>query len=719
MVKKYSKEDPHAKREAKKYENPVPSRELIMQYLEEVVRPITFRHLLTAFDLQHDDEREGLRRRLIAMQRDGQVIRNRRGSFGLVKSMELISGRVVGHKDGFGFLVPDDGGESIFLPARQMRLVFTDDRVLGRVAGKDFRGRREATIVEVLERNTHQIVGRYYKEGGLAFVDPDKKNIAQDIIIPSGEQANATHGQIVVAEITTQPSLKRQPMGKIIEVLGDHLTPGMEVELAIRSYEIPFVWPDAVIEEATTFPKAVQKAEINGRRDLRELAFVTIDGDDAKDFDDAVYCERLKNNGWRLYVAIADVSHYVKPDTALDVEAQLRGNSVYFPAQVIPMLPEQLSNELCSLKPKQDRLVMLCEMTIDKNGEVTDYEINEAVIHSHARLTYTEVAGILNKEREGAPVYMSSLTDIYKLYKTLARQRKARGAIEFETTETKIVFSKGGKIERIVPVIRNDAHRLIEEAMLLANVTVAHYLLKMEISALYRIHEGPDADRLESLRDFLKAFGLRLSGGDKPSAMDYAKLLSRIQDRPEVHLIQTVMLRSLRQALYSPDNAGHFGLAYDCYCHFTSPIRRYPDLMVHRALKHLLRHKKPQKFSYSEEEMEALGAHCGITERRADNATRDATDWLKCEYMLDKVGQTFEGIIVDVIGFGIFIELNDIYVQGLVHITALANDYYHHDATHRLLRGKRTGKVYRLGDPIIVTVARVDLDDREIDFDLV
>ncbi len=718
MVKKYRKKDPHAKREAQKYESPVPSRELVMQYLEEVVRPVTFRHLLKAFDLSSEEEHEGMRRRLIAMQRDGQIIRNRRGSYALVKCMELVSGRVVGHRDGFGFLIPDDGGESVFLAARQMRLIFSDDRVLCRVTGEDQRGRREGTIVEVLERNTKQIVGHFCKEDGVAFVDPDKKTITQTVLIPKGSTGGAKNGQIVVVKITSQPKPKRQPKGKVIEVLGDHLKPGMEVQLAIRSYDIPFVWPKAALEQAQSFSTTVSATDIAKRRDCREFAFVTIDGDDAKDFDDAVYCEPLKDQGWRLMVAIADVGHYVMPDSALDEEAQLRGNSVYFPAEVIPMLPEALSNELCSLKPKQDRLVMLCEMHIDKKGQVVDYDISEAVIHSKARLTYTEVAEILKKEHQGDPVYMPSLQNIYKLYKTLVRERKTRGAIEFETTETKIIFDDSRKINRIVPVVRNDAHRLIEEAMLLANVTVAKHLHKMKMQTLYRVHEGPEADRLDSLRDFLKVLGLRLSGGSQPSAMDYANLLKRIQQRPDKHIIQTIMLRSLRQAIYTPENAGHFGLAYDCYCHFTSPIRRYPDLLVHRALKHLLRRKKPAQFIYSEADMENLGNHCSMTERRADNATRDATDWLKCEYMQDKVGQTFAGIIADVTGFGVFVELDDIYVQGLLHITALTNDYYHYDATHRQLSGKRAGKVYRLGDPITVTVARVDLDNREIDFDL-
>lgn len=720
MVKRYRKKDPYRKREAERYEQPVPSREFIMQYLEEIVRPVTIKHLLEAFAIENEEEKEGLRRRLKAMERDAQVIKNRRGSYALVKKMELVPGRVEGHKEGYGFLIPDDGSSDIFLSARQMRAVFPGDRVLVRVSNESYQKRREGIIVEVLERNTHHVVGRYYEEGGIAFIDPDKKEIAQDIIIPVGQQGNAHHGQFVVAEIVSQPIMRRQPMGRVIEVLGDHLTPGMEVELAIRSHELPFIWPDVVIDETKALPINVTESVIKKRRDLRHFPFVTIDGEDARDFDDAVYCESRENNkGWRLFVAIADVTHYVNPDTALDTEARLRGNSVYFPSRVIPMLPEKLSTNLCSLKPNLDRLAVVCEMTLDNKGEVSRYRFDEAVIRSHARMTYNEVADLLNEKEKNKHIsLLPHLKQFHALYKKLLKQRRIRGAIEFETVETQILFGKGGKIKRIVPLQRNDAHRMIEEAMLLTNVMAAKYLEREKINVLYRNHEGPDSQKLEALRDFLKAFGLRLSGGDNPSSMDYAKLLKRIEKRPDLHLLQTVLLRSLRQAMYSPNNVGHFGLNYERYCHFTSPIRRYPDMIIHRALKHLLNHKKPSTFTYDNRAMEELGHHCSFTERRADEATRDAVVWLKCEYMLNKVGQVFDGIISGVTGFGVFVELENIFVEGLVHITSLANDYYHFDATHHLLRGKYTGKVYRLGDPIRVLVARVNLDEREIDFEL-
>lgn len=715
MAKQYRKKDPHLKREAKNYEHPVPSREFILQHLEKAGKAVTFHELLTAFELTIDEEKEGLRRRLRAMQRDAQLIQNRRGKFALVKEMDLVSGRVQGHRDGFGFLITDDDGSDVFLPAREMRGIFSQDRVLVQVTGFDRRERREGIVVEVLERNTKTLVGRFYKEGSMAFVDPDDKAITQDIIIPTGEQGKAEHGNYVVAEIITQPHKRRQPTGRVLEILGDHLTPGVEVELSIRSHDLPFEWPSSVLREAEKFSEKLTASDIRGREDFRDLPFVTIDGADARDFDDAVYCEPRKQGGWKLYVAIADVSHYVKPNSALDQEAIERGNSVYFPSRVIPMLPEVLSNGLCSLKPKVDRLVLVCEMNVSEKGLVTRYQFHEAVIHSHARLTYTTVANWLSGEKAGDENLMPHIKNLFKLFKQLLKQKKWRGAIEFETIETRIVFGKKGKIDRIIPVQRNDAHKIIEEAMLLANVTTAHFLEKSEIPTLYRIHECPKEEKLTALRDFLKAFGMRLSGGSDPSGLDYTNLLRRIRERPDAHLLQTVMLRSLPQAIYLPENLGHFGLSYEGYTHFTSPIRRYPDLLVHRGIKHLI---KKKKYPYKLEDMEEFAKHCSVTERRADLATRDAVDWLKCDFMLDKVGKKFDGVIADVTGFGVFVELKDIYVQGLVHITALVNDYYQYDTTHHQLQGKRSGKIYRLGDPIRVLVTRVDLDQRKIDFDL-
>lgn len=718
LVKRYTKEDPHKEREIGKYDFPLPSREYILQYLEEVDRPVTYRHLLDALDVTREDEKEGFRRRLKAMQRDGQLMTNRRGSFALVKKMSLIAGRVIGHRDGFGFLQPDKGGDDIFLPSREMRKVFPNDRILVRVTGENRRGRMEGLVVEVLEQNTQQIVGRYLEEKGIAFVDADDKAITQDIIIPPDAAAGATHGQYVVAEVTLQPSFRRQPMGSIVEILGDKLTPGMEVELAIRAHNIPFEWPEDTLQEANTFPNALPEKEIANRNDLRHLPFVTIDGEDAKDFDDAVYCEKDSKGGWTLHVAIADVTHYVKPNSPLDNEAVVRGTSVYFPSKVIPMLPEVLSNNLCSLKPHVDRFAMVCKMHISADGLLKDHAFSEAVIKSHARLTYTEVADVLEDKQRGNKKLVPHLLEFQNLFNQLIKQRKQRGAIEFETVETRIVFGKQGKIDYIKPVQRNVAHKMIEEAMLITNVATAQFLTKANIKTLYRIHEKPDEKKLEGLRDYLKAFGLRLAGGNHPHPKDYSKLLERVMKRDDWQIIQTVMLRSLKQAVYSPDNVGHFGLAFDMYCQFTSPIRRYPDVLVHRAIKHILDKKKPQRFAYDEEAMTALGESCSKTERRADEATREAVDWLKCEYMLDKVGESFDGIISGVTGFGVFVELKEIYVEGLLHITSLKNDYYQFDASLHRLTGRKSGKSYHLGGPIKVIVARVDLDQREIDFEL-
>ena len=716
VAKRNRKKDPFQDRESELYEHPVPSREFILQFLKEQQKAFSLSKLIKALELKSPEEEEGLRRRLRAMERDGQLMLNRRGLYAMVDEMELMPGRVQTHRDGFGFFIPDDGSDDIFLPARQVREVFNDDRVLVRVTGTNYRGRPEGAIVEVLERNTHQVVGRYFEEGGIAFVSPDSKAITQDIIIPNGKDGGAQHGQFVVAEIVTQPSKRRQATGQVIDILGDTITPGLEVELALRSHEIPFEWPEDVLDELDDLPDEVRPQDLEKRRDLRALPFVTIDGEDAKDFDDAIFCEP-NQDGWKLYVAIADVSAYVEIGTELDTEACTRGNSVYFPSKVIPMLPEKLSNGLCSLKPNVDRLAMACEMQVDKSGTLQRYEFYPAVIHSHARLTYNFVADALQKDQTKDPQLLSHLKNFHDLFQQLLKRRHERGAIEFETTETQIVFDHNGKIDKIIPRQRNVAHRMIEEAMLLANVSAADYLQTHAIVALYRNHDRPDDAKLVGLHEFLKVCGLKLGGGSEPQPADYSKLIKEIEDRSDAHLLQTVLLRSMSQANYDPQNKGHFGLSYESYTHFTSPIRRYPDLLVHRAIKHILSGKVIDKFIYDLEMMQDISDHCSLTERRADLATRDATDWLKCEFMQDKVGQEFEGRITDVTSFGVFVELNDIYVQGLVHITALDNDYYHYDGTHHLLRGKSSGKSFQLGDRMKVIVARVDLDKRQIDFE--
>lgn len=713
------KKDPFAKRESKKYLNPIPSREFILQHLEELGRPATRAHLIKALGLESDEAKEALRRRLNAMIRDGQLLANRRGSFALVNQMALVRGRVIGHKDGYGFLAPDDGSNDIFLNAKQMRLLFPGDRILVSIIGQEVRGRRECIVVEVLERGFSQIVGRYFEEQGVAFVVPANKNISQEIIIPAGKQANAIVGQLVVVDIVTYPTPRCAAIGKITEVIGDHMAPGMEIEVAIRAHGLPYQWPKDVLEESQKFTKKITDADRKGRPNLQHLPFVTIDGESAKDFDDAVYCKpQATDEGWTLYVAIADVSHYVRYDTALDNEALERGNSVYFPSNVIPMLPEILSNELCSLKPKVERLAMICEMQITATGNISHYQFYDAIICSHARLTYDEVFAMLAGTNPHHGNLLPHLQALNELYNALLKQRQERGALEFNTIETKIVFGEGKKIKRIEPIHRHYVHGIIEECMLAANVCASEFLLKGKAPALYRVHEGPDEEKIAELRNFLGRLGLKLGGGKKPEPSDFAKILREIQGRPDEHLVQTVLLRSMRQASCTPENIGHFGLAYKAYAYFTSPIRRYPDLINHRTIRFLLHGGSATDYAYDHTMMQNYGEHCSMTERRADDATRDATNWLKCEFMLDKIGKEFDGLISSVTNFGIFVELKEIFVEGLVHITSLKNDYYQYDAKKYRLTGRRAGMVYCLGDEVRVRVARVDLDEREIDFEL-
>ncbi|MGH8560036.1 MAG: ribonuclease R [Methylococcales bacterium] len=719
--RKFNYQDPEAEREAGKYENPIPSRELILRLLKNKGIPLTHEELAEQLGLTGDEDLEALRRRLRAMERDGQVLKNRNRCYCVINRTDLISGRIIGHSDGFGFLRPDEGGEDLFLSPREMRALLHGDRAVMRVKGLDRRGRKEGALVEVLERNTQQVVGRLYIEGGVNFVVPDNKKISQDILIADSCLGGASHGQIVVAAILEQPSKRNRPIARVIEVLGDHMAPGMEIEMALRSHDLPFQWPEQVVEEVEGLNSVVTIDETSERTDLRNIPLVTIDGEDARDFDDAVYCKRTPK-GWRLLVAIADVSHYVAPDSGLDREAANRGTSVYFPEQVIPMLPEALSNGLCSLVPDEDRFCMVCELLVSHEGTIYRSRFFDAIMRSHARLTYNQVARILfdqNGEliKRFKPL-VSRLKELYELYRILRVRREERGAMDFDTQESMIVFGSERKIEKIIPLVRNDAHRLIEECMLAANCAAANFLEKKKMPRLLRVHEGPNDEKLADLRVFLGELGLAIGGGDKPQPHDYMTLIRQVAERLDRHLIQTVLLRSLSQAVYSTEQKGHFGLALDAYTHFTSPIRRYPDLIIHRAIRHCIRDKKPSNFVYSHSDLAISGEHCSMTERRADEATRDVISWLKCEYMLDKIGEQFEGVISGVTSFGFFVELCEVFVEGLVHISALRRDYFHFDPTCRRLEGERSGVKYRLGDTVHVVVVRVDLDERKIDFDL-
>ncbi len=711
--------DPYLEREAQNYENPIPSREFILEKLTEAGSGLLYADIVSILGLSSEEHRIALQRRLNAMVRDGQLIRSRKGQFTPVSAEDLIIGSVIGHQDGFGFLKPDEGGDDLFLSQFQMRSLFHGDKAEVFVSGLDRKGRREGTVIRVVERANKTIVGRLFCEQGDVFVVPDNKRITQEIRIPDMACDLGGMGEMVNVEIIEQPTSRHRAVGKVIETLGEHMAPGMETDVAIRSHNIPVEWPEAVLEQIESLSAEVPEEAKQGRVDLRNVPLVTIDGADARDFDDAVFAKRT-TKGWKLLVCIADVSSYVEPETALDKEAFQRGNSVYFPNRVVPMLPEILSNGLCSLNPDVDRLCMTAELYIDETGKTYRSRFYQAVMRSHARLIYDDVAEILvngdKALREKHAGLLPHLEELYSLYKALHKGREQNGAIDFETTETRIIFCDDKKIDRVEPVYRNDAHKIIEECMLAANVAAAKLLLKKKVPALFRNHESPPQDKIVDLRGFMSELGIILDGGLKPSAKDYANLINDIKDRPDAQLIRTVMLRSMSQAVYSSENLGHFGLSFEAYAHFTSPIRRYPDLIVHRAICHTLTGESLKSFNYSPAHMQMMGEHCSMTERRADDATRDVMDWLKCEFMMDKIGEEFDGIISSVTSFGLFVQLNEIYVDGLVHITALKNDYYHFDAIGHRLTGERNGQVFRLGDSIKIKVAAVNLDDRKIDF---
>ena len=708
--------DPFHAREAQQYENPLPSREYVLQILTERGVPLPFSELAGALDIA-PHELDHFDRRLRAMERDGQVVRNRRDAYLLPAKADLIKGRVEGHPDGFGFLRRDDGQPDIFLGPKEMRELLHGDRVIVRIAGQDRRGRPEGKLVEVLERANSRVVGRVINEHGVMIVVPENRRLAQDILVAPGGRKKPEAGQIVTVELVEQPTKFAQPIGRIVEVLGNYADPGMEIEIALRKHDLPYEFSSEAKAQTRKLPDVVRKKDWSGREDLTKLPLVTIDGETAKDFDDAVYCER-QGKGYRLIVAIADVSHYVDAASALDKDAFDRGNSVYFPRRVIPMLPEKLSNGLCSLNPQVERLAMVADMNISATGEIKNYRFYPGVIWSHARLTYTKVAAALYEQDPAVRAELSALLPhletLDKLFRVLLTARAKRGAIDFETTETRMIFDDNGKIAQIVPEVRNDAHRLIEECMLAANVCASDFLATREHPALYRVHDSPSEDKLAKLREFLKEFGLGLGGGDEPRASDFAKLLEQVKDRPDAQLLQTVMLRSLKQAMYSPDNVGHFGLAYESYTHFTSPIRRYPDLLIHRGIKAALAGDQ-----YRPGDWEQIGLHCSMTERRADDATRDVVAFLKCYFMQDRVGEEFIGSVSSVVPFGLFIALDDIFIEGLLHISDLGSDYFHYDETRHALMGERTGKQFRLSDRVKVQLVRVDMATSKIDFRLV
>ena len=720
-----SNQDPNLSREQEKYENPVPSREFILTHLQERSKPANFTQLCDELAVNDTERQIAFKRRLRAMERDGQLYFNKFKCYALIDEAGLTKGKVIGHRDGFGFLEVEGESKDWFIAKHQMNMVLHGDIVLAKGTKRGSGSKCDARIIKVLTNERAPIVGRYFVEHGIAVVVAEDPRITQDIIILPGNEKGARHNQMVQVQITQNPSRNMNAVGKVIDVLGEHLAPGMEIEVALRNHDIPHVWPEEVEQQVAHLGEFVEEADKQGRVDLRGLPLVTIDGEDARDFDDAVYCEPKKSGGWRLWVAIADVSHYVGMNTPLNKEAIERGNSVYFPEQVIPMLPKVLSNGLCSLNPEVDRLCMVAEMTVSQEGKLSGYKFYEAVMNSHARLTYTKVNAILQNDEKLRKEYAAvvpHLTDLQQMYMALKAARQERGAIEFETLETRFVFNAQRKIESIVPVIRNDAHKLIEECMILANVSAAKLLEKHEASALYRVHDEPDSEKLGNFTQFLTELGIESTLSDEPTPKEITHVLARLGDRPEAELIQTMLLRSMKQAVYQPDNIGHFGLALSAYAHFTSPIRRYPDLVVHRAIKAVLKAQGQQtsgEYAYSDDEVDQLGEQCSTTERRADDATREVADWLKCEYMQDHVGMEFNGVISSVTNFGLFIRLDDLQIDGLIHVTNLGDEYFQHDAAKHCLVGEHTHTVYRLGDKVTVQVASVSLDDRRINLTLI
>lgn len=714
--------DPFAAREAKRYQKPIYSREYLLEFFNKIAVPLTTDAVAKALHMTDTTDITSLTRRLNAMVRDGQLVRNNQGRLLPLTEADLICGRVIGHANGFGFVRPEKGGDDLFLAAREMQSVFHNDLVSVRISGVNRNGKIEAAIVNVIKRNTHSLVGRFYDQGNTRFVVPSNKRFTQDIIISQANSKNAVNGQIVVAELLTQPNRhSNSATGQITEIVGDYMASGMETSIAIREHDIPLQWPITVDLEIKDLNNKKLKWSKHHRKDRRSLPFVTIDGADAKDFDDAVYCEK-KPYGWRLYVAIADVAHYVRAGSALNTEALHRGTSVYFPEQVIPMLPPILANELCSLKPNVERFVVICEMRISHEGELTRSEFYKSIISSKARLTYDQVAAMLvdkdKKLRKRYADLMVPLKTLHRMHGILTKIRQQRGAISFESTETKFVFKDDGTVAHIVPITRNVAHTIIEECMILANIAAARFLERKKIPGIFRVHAGPSPEKQAELRLFLKGFGLELKGDDTPEPKDYANLLEQIKDRPILQLIESVLLRSLSQAIYCDKNTGHFGLALQSYTHFTSPIRRYPDLLVHRAIEHFISGPKHGEFPYSESDMQAFGTQCSQTERRADDATRDVISGMKCSYMANRIGDKFDGMITGVTAFGLFVQLTESHVDGLIHITSLAKEYFHFDSAQHRLTGSKSGTVYRLADKIRVQLVRVDVDGKKIDFEL-
>ena len=696
----------------RRYEHQIPSRDEILKAMEQAGQPLLLEALAPRFGIKTEQHRRALEARLRAMVRDGQLLRNRADEFCLTRHLDVVAGVVIAHRDGYGFLKPDDGTDDLYLSAREMQTLWEGDRVA--VRANDTPRGREGKVVEILARGKTKIAGQFRRERGIDFVR-DSADSRVEVLIPRGQSGGARPNDIVAVEVNQHPTKTSPAVGRVVEVVGRTDDAGIETEVAMLAHGIPREWPAEALQEARSWPPEVPDKAKQGREDLRHVPLVTIDGADARDFDDAVFCER-QGDGWRLLVAIADVGYYVRADSALDREARGRGTSVYFPDRVVPMLPEALSNGLCSLNPNVDRLCHVCDMHVSAAGEVTKSRFYEAVMRSHARLTYTEAAEILiNVRPRGLHAELRPhLKELEAVYEAFAKVRKQRGAIDFDLPETKIVLDENGKVASVKAVERLVTHKIIEECMIAANVESAKRIRKGKIAGLYRVHEGPEDERLEELLLFLRTFGYKLA----PKSLvpkDLNRIIEAVQGKPEAELVEMVVLRSMKQARYQPGNVGHFGLALGAYAHFTSPIRRYPDLLVHRAIKWLGEHRSAKGYRYGLEEMERLGEHCSATERRADEATREVADRLKCIYLKDHIGETFDAVISSVVPFGLFVRLPGIQADGLVHVTALPRDYYHRDAGGTTLRGERTGNSYRLTESMKVRLVAVNVEERKVD----
>jgi len=703
----------------KTYKHPIPGRKELIEFITKSGRPLAMGALQDAFGVRGDRNRSKLADQLKKMVRGGQLIKNRRGEFCLVAKLDLIAGTAIGHADGFGFVRPDSDADDVYLSATQMRSIFHGDRVAIRIIGKDRRGRQEGRLVEVLERTVTEVAGQFIRERGIGILIPDNPKIAHRILIAKGSAGKAKHGDIAVARILDYPTHVEQATGEIVQVIGRPGEKGIATDIAIHAHGIPTDWPQAVSKQIKAFGEEVPEAAKKGRIDLRDIDLMTIDGADARDFDDAVYAEP-SGKGFRLIVAIADVGHYVDDGSPLDKEAKRRSTSVYFPDRVVPMLPRVLSNGLCSLNPDVDRLCMVCEMRVGKDGKVSRAKFYEAVMRSKARLTYQQVSDFLSghKKISVSAGVQKNLRHLHALYRLFANNRRRRGAVELDIPQARIHMGKDGAVKSISAGLRNDAHRLIEECMIAANVQAAKYIRKNRIPGLYRVHAKPDPDRFDEIRLYLTSLGIKVPHSEHVQPRDFAKMTEQVADRPDAAAISMAMLRTMSHAVYTPKNIGHFGLALDAYAHFTSPIRRYPDLLVHRAIRHIVRGGKPKSYGYKGEQMARLGEITSAHEKRAEDATREVEAWLKCQYMETRLGEEYPGVITGVTGFGAFVQIPELQIEGLVHVTSLANDYYHFDTASYSLIGERSGKRYRLGDVVDIVVARVDMETKRIDFNL-